>query len=210
MSFWLILQILLSLFLFVSVSIFWIRLLRSPQEDPRLSRGLRLLQSKIAVLEDLSDRTDRQSEQMLALMDKKGFEIHKKIELAELHIKNIESSMEKSRRVARLFEEKIPHEEIIRRRKMMEMFKAARMAHGGSSVEEISKQVELPGSEIEFIAKVNREQLIFSEELLPSWATGEKVEQEDLSQKLHSVLELSELEKPSLKDLGEQFRQVKT
>ncbi|MEN0058082.1 MAG: DUF2802 domain-containing protein, partial [Bdellovibrio sp.] len=60
MSFWLLIQVLVNLILFAGVIGVWIRLSRPAKDDPRLSKGLQLLQSKIAVLEDLSDRTETQ------------------------------------------------------------------------------------------------------------------------------------------------------
>ena len=44
----------------------WVKLFKRKQDDPRMSRGLQLLQSKIAVLEDLSDRTELQVKQLAA------------------------------------------------------------------------------------------------------------------------------------------------
>ena len=51
------------------------------------------------------------------------------------------------------------------------------MAHQGLEVDEIAAQVDLSRGEIEFIAKVNREQLMFCEDSLPEWANTD----EDLS-----------------------------
>ena len=53
--------------LFVGFLYVMVRLHRRPKDNPRLSRGLQLLQSKIAVLEDLSDRVDKQANDLTSL-----------------------------------------------------------------------------------------------------------------------------------------------
>lgn len=170
MSVWNYLQISLDVFFLVGIVVMWIRLNRPAKEDPRLSRGLQLLQSKISILEDLSDRTDNQVKQMLKLLEKKGAHVQEQILHAKETIGLIEQSMNKSMEVAEIFEDKIPHEEIIERQSSKKYIEAARLAHEGLSAEEISKQVDLDVAEIEFIAKVNKDRLMFSEDDLPKWA----------------------------------------
>lgn len=165
-----------GLVLGLAVAILWIKVHRPPKEDPRLSRGLQLLQNKIAVLEDLSDRTDRQVQQLIALLDERAKILQGKILQAQETIMKIEQSMSKSLDVAQIFQDKIPHEEIIERQNTAKYVRAAKLAHAGKSVEEIMMEVDLPRSEIEFIAKVNRDQLMFSEEHLPDWAKIEENE----------------------------------
>jgi hypothetical protein len=135
-----------------------------------LSRGLQLLQSKISVLEDLSDRTEVQVRQLNTLMEQKAKFIDEKIAAADKKIANIDHSIEKSLEVAEIFQDRIPHKEIIERQSLSNYVRAARMAHEGHSVEEIAKVIDLPVSEINFIAKVNRDRLLFAEEDLPPWA----------------------------------------
>lgn len=149
----------------------WMRLRRPPQDDPRLSRGLQLLQTKITVLEDLSDRTDAQVKQLSGLLDQKTRVVQNKIIEAEQQIVKIDHSMNKSLEVAEIFQDKIPHQEILERQRTVEYVKAARMAHSGLSVDEISRTVHLPREQIDLIAKFNREQLMFDESQLPEWAT---------------------------------------
>jgi len=97
------------------------------------------------------------------------------------------------------------------------------MAHQGASVEEIAQQVDLNLGEIEFIAKVNKNQLQFSEEDLPEWVRSEsdhigQTETLNLS-KLHSPAvavtpsiapqPLTKTEdRMTLSDLGDRFRQA--
>ncbi len=146
-----------------------LRLRRPPQDDPRLSRGLQLLQTKITVLEDLSDRTDAQVKQLSQLLEQKNRVLQNKILEAEQQILKIDHSMSKSMEVAEIFQDKIPHHEIAERQRTIEYVKAARMANSGLSVEEIAQSVHLPREQVELIAKFNREQLMFDEEQLPPW-----------------------------------------
>lgn len=170
MSVWVLLQIVLNVLLLLGVSIIWFRLKRPPKDDPRLSRGLQLLQSKITVLEDLSDRTDRQVSQLTSLLDQKTRLLQSKIFDAEAQIQKVQGSMDRSMEVAEIFQDKIPHDEIIERQNTVKYIRAARMAHSGASVEEIIEEVDLPREQVEFIAKVNKDKLMFDENKLPAWA----------------------------------------
>jgi hypothetical protein len=162
-----------SLALTLAVAILWIKSNRPAKEDPRLSRGLQLLQSKISVLEDLSDRTEKQVQQLMALLEERARILQGKILQAHETMAKIDQSMTKSLNVAKIFQDKIPHEEIIERQNSAKFVIAAKMAHQGKSVEEIMQEVDLPQAEVEFIAKVNRDELTFSEEHLPEWAKEE-------------------------------------
>lgn len=135
-----------------------------------MSKGLQLLSSKIAILEDLNDRTETQVQHMLTLLDQKSRELQSKIALAEQQVQAVRQSMDQSLEVAQIFQDKIPHTEIIERQNSMKYIKAARLAHAGYSVDQIAAQVDLPSGEIEFIAKVNRDSLSFREDELPAWA----------------------------------------
>lgn len=170
MSTWTLIQVVFDIFASLGIFIIVMRLSRAPKDDPRLSRGLQLLQSKISVLEDLSDRTEAQVNQLTALLEQKSREVQAKVQLAERHVHEIKVSMANSLEVAKIFQDRIPHQEIIERQNSIKYVQAARLAHQGLSVEEIANQVSLPKGEIEFIAKVNREQLMFNEEQLPAWA----------------------------------------
>ncbi len=170
MSTWVLAAIVLQIFTVLSVAILWIRQSRPAKEDPRLSRGLQLLQSKIAVLEDLSDRTENQVRQLTQILDERAKGLQTKILNAEEMVMKIEHSMRKSLDVAEIFQDKIPHEEIIGRNQTQRYVTAAKLAHDGLTVDEIVAQVGLPKSEVEFIAKVNRDELTFDPSLLPEWA----------------------------------------
>lgn len=169
-SFWLLAQIVVNLVFLAGLVILWIRLKRPPQDDPRLSRGLQLLQTKITILEDLADRTDNQVKQLTNLIDQKTRLLQNKMLDAEQQIVRIDHSMNKSMEVAEIFQDKIPHEEIMERKQKVEYVRAARMAHSGMSVEDIASSVSLPREQVELIAKFNREQLMFDVDRLPEWA----------------------------------------
>jgi hypothetical protein len=170
MSFIVFVQIFANVVFTAALFVAFARLRRPAKDDPRLSKGLQLLSSKIAVLEDLSDRTETQVQQMLLLLDQKSRELQSKIGLAEQQVSLVRQSMQQSLEVAQIFQDKIPHSEIIERQNSVKYIRAARMAHAGVSADEIAKEVDLPFGEIEFISKVNHENLSFREEELPSWA----------------------------------------
>jgi cell division septum initiation protein DivIVA len=167
---WTLIQIVFDIFFALGVFVIVMRLNRAPKDDPRLSRGLQLLQSKIAVLEDLSDRTDAQVQQLMSMIEQKSREVQAKIHQAEQTVNEIRVSTERSLDVAKIFQDKIPHQEIIERQNTIKYVTAARLAHQGVAVDEILNHVDLPKGEIEFIASVNRDRLMFNEDQLPDWA----------------------------------------
>jgi hypothetical protein len=137
-------------------------------EDPRLSRGLQLLSSKIAILQDLMDRSEVMSKQLSQLMDGKQQDIQERLEEAEVHLHRIKKATEKSQEVAKIFQEQIPHQEIMERQTTAKYLFAAKLSNQGLSFEEISKQVDIPRGELDLIVKVNRDRLLVEDE--PSWA----------------------------------------
>lgn len=201
-------------FMFAAIYVLWIRLHRAPADDPRLTKGLQLLQSKIAVLEDLSDRTETQVNQLTALMENKIREIQTKIIDADRMVNAIEMKIQKSMEVAKIFQDKIPHKEILDRQFTIKYVKAAKLAHQGLSCEEISRQVDLTLAEIELILKLNKEQLMFSENDLPEWISdqGETIpRQEDRSSQwidFEKAFEVPRVDQANLKRLGDQFKEA--
>jgi mannose/fructose/N-acetylgalactosamine-specific phosphotransferase system component IIB len=215
-SFWILLQVLVDVVLLAAAGALWIKLTRPAKDDPRLSRGLQLLQTKISVLEDLGDRTETQVSQLTALMEHKVKEIQQEILNADKQVQKIEASRAKSMEVAQIFQDRIPHQEIVERQNTVKYVKAARLAHQGMSVSEIAKQVDLSQGEIEFISKVNRDHLQFSEEHLPGWARGEGEQQPPVNEApapsepfTPQPLEKTE-DRVTLSALGDRFRQAIT
>ena len=177
---WIVVQIFLNLALIIGGCILWAKLSRPAKEDPRLSRGLQVLQGKISILEDLSNRTEVQVKQLTLLIDKKSQQLKDVIHKAEMLCARVEQERQKSIEVAEIFQDKIPHSEIIERQNRVKYVTAARMAHRGIPKKEIAEKVDIPESELDFIVKVNRDQLMFEEAKLPPWAqpkmdfTGDK------------------------------------
>ncbi len=211
-------QIILNVFLLLGVFILWVKLSKRPKDDPRLSRGLQLLQSKISVLEDLSDRTDVQVKQLMELLDGKAKQLQSKIFESEKQVQRIEQSMHKSLEVADIFQDKIPHEEIIERQTSVKYIQAAQLAHQGKSVDEVVKLVGLPKGEVEFIVKVNKDQLMFDNEKLPAWAqkkaqnikatSDDAYSVERVIGNIEGVFEPSGVDLGSLEKLGKDFRKA--
>lgn len=170
MSGWVLAQIILNIGFIAAALVCWARLNRPQKDDPRLSRGLQLLQSKIAILEDLSDRTDMQVKQLTHLIDQKGREVQEYVAQAQAQISKVETSIQKSIDVSQIIQDKIPHKEIVERQNTIKYVQAARLAHQGLSVDEIAAKIDIPRSELEFIVKVNKNKLMFSEKHLPDWA----------------------------------------
>ncbi len=227
MSFWFLLQVLVNLILVAGVVGLWFKLNRPAKDDPRLSRGLQLLQSKISVLEDLSDRTENQVQQLSHLLEQKARDVQSQIHQADRQIQNIDNSMNRSLEVAKIFQDKIPHQEIIERQNTVKYVKAARMAHQGATVEEICLAVDLSRGEVEFIAKVNRDQLQFSEQDLPEWAqtsnadssaqtqnnsaaslTSPSIQPMGAASTVAAPVHAKEVQDQALSQLGEQFRRA--
>lgn len=208
LSLWVLLQILVNLFFVAGFVFIWARLRREPSEDPRLSRGLQMVSSKIAILEDLSRQTDTQSQQIYALIEQKAKQLLEQIEKSDEQIAKIEFAQQKSLEVAQIFQDKIPHEEIRHREQTMKYIEVARMAHEGKTANEIHEEIGLSLGEIELIMKLNKDNFHLQEAMLPSW-TGEK--RSDLASQTTSErnqLAAHDKSEQALKTLGEKFRKV--
>jgi hypothetical protein len=223
----LLIQVLVDLLFVISLVALWIQFRRPKSEDPRLSAGLQELQSKIAVLEDLGDRTEKQVQQLMTILENKMIDVQKKIEQADSMQGKISKSMEKSLEVVKIFQDKIPHEEIQERQNTIKFVKAALLANQGKNIQEISEQVDLPYGELEFIVKVNKNELSFDEARLPNWIQSElngshfimpDVAIPENVQFLESPLHqpqsikanarLTSPDQEALQELGEKFRQA--
>lgn len=215
-------QVILDLLFVVALVILWIQFRRPKGVDPQLASGLQELQNKIAVLEDLGDRTEKQVQQLMTILENKLIDVQKKIDQADSMQGKISKSMEKSLEVVKIFQDKIPHEEIHERQNTIKFVKAALLANQGFNIEEISKQVDLPFGELEFIAKVNKNELSFDEKQLPEWIQSELKEskfeiKEDVEflesplwpvQQLKTSAGLTSANQDALQNLGEKFRQA--
>ncbi|MEM7646745.1 MAG: DUF2802 domain-containing protein, partial [Pseudomonadota bacterium] len=161
MSIWILIQVIVNIFLIVGVTISLIKAFKAREDDPRLTQGLRLLQSKISILEDLSDHTENQVKQLMTLLDKKLHEVRSTINQVNEHIGEVDKSIEKSQRMAEMIQNEIPHDKITEKRLENRYIQAAHLAHQGLSVDDIMAQVDLPRAEIELIAKVNKKSCVY-------------------------------------------------
>jgi len=166
MNLWFVLQLVLNFVLFSGVVFCLIKIQRDREEDIRINQGLRLLQSKIAVLEDLSDHTESQSRQIMSLMDKKLNEVRGVLQHVNQHIVDVDKAVEKSQKMAEKITKEIPHQEIVEQKITNKYVKAAKLAHQGMAVVDIVKHLGLPRNEVELIAKVNRKKCVFENEVL--------------------------------------------
>ncbi len=156
--------LLLSIFLFT-----WVAKNKSKVEDHRLTKGLQLLQNKISILQDLSDKSDEQVRKWVHLIEKKSVEVQNQLSLSDEKIIQIESALSKALDVSKIFYEQVPHAEIAERQKTSKYVQAAKLAHQGFTSDQISQKIDLSIAEIDMIIKMNRDHLQFSEENLPAW-----------------------------------------
>jgi hypothetical protein len=197
-----IVQVAFNILFFAGIALCFIKLKGRREEDPRLSYGLKLLQNKIAVLEDLSDKTELQVKQLVILLETKIRDLQAKVTAADTQMARIDHSMNKTMEVAHIFQEQVPHEQIMERKTTNKYINAARMAHQGLSFQEIQKQVDLPHAELDLIVKLNREQLMFSEDHLPAWVEKHPVEANE------NIFTPPQVDIASLEKLGQEFKQA--
>lgn len=138
-------------------------------EDQRLTKGLQLLQNKISILQDLSDKSDEHIRKWVHLIEQKSNEVQSQLTLADEKIIQIESALSKALDVSKIFYQQVPHSEIIDRQNTNKYVQAAKLANQGFTTDQIAQKVDLTTAEIEMIIKMNREKLQFSEENLPAW-----------------------------------------
>lgn len=166
---WLLLLTLLNVILLAGLSFTLFLKLKEKKEDQRLTKGLQLLQNKISILQDLSDKTDEQVHKLVHLVDQKAGEVRGHINEADHRIEQIEKALSKALDVSKIFSEQIPQQEMANRQKTSLYVQAAKLANQGFSPEQISQKIDLSPAEIEMIAKVNKDNLQFAEESLPDW-----------------------------------------
>lgn len=142
---------------------------KEKKEDQRITKGLQLLQSKISILEDLSDKTDEQVRKLIHTLDQKAIEVRQTLMNTEEQVQRIDDMIQQGLQFSQELKEHMPHDELHGRQKTALYVKAAKLAHQGSSLDEILNEVDLTPAEIQMIIKVNKENLQFSENHLPSW-----------------------------------------
>ena len=142
---------------------------KSRHEDQRLTKGLQLLQNKISILQDLSDKSDEQVRRWVHLIEQKSGDVQSKLMQSDEKIIQIESVLSKALDVSKIFYDQVPHAEIVERQKTSKYVQAAKYANQGFTADQISQKIDLNTAEIEMIIKMNKENLQFSEENLPAW-----------------------------------------
>jgi hypothetical protein len=202
MSAWNVLQIAVDFLFFAGIGLCIIKLRARREEDPRLSYGLKLLQNKIAVLEDLSDKTEVQVKQLVVLLERKMTELQQGVQGADAQLARIDQAMGKTLEVATIFQEQVPHQEILERKVANKYINAARLAHQGVPSDQIQQQIDLPQAELDLIVKLNKENLTFSEEHLPAWVEKHPLENNP------QLFEAPKVDMTALEKLGEDFRKA--
>lgn len=169
MNYWLLTLCMVNVLLVAYIGFTHLTQNKTKAEDHRLTKGLQLLQNKISILQDLSDKTDEQVRKWVHLIEQKAHEIQSHITQSDDKIIQIEEALSKALDVSKIFYEKVPHAEMAERQKTSKYVQAAKLANQGFSAEQISQKVDLSIAEIEMITKMNREELQFAEESLPAW-----------------------------------------
>jgi len=171
-NYWLLALSLLNVLLMAYVAFTHLSKNKNKTEDLRLTKGLQLLQNKISILQDLSDKTDEQVRKWVHLIEQKSQTVQGQLQRSDEKISQIESALSKALDVSKIFYEQVPHAEMVERQKTSKYVQAARLANQGFSAEQICQKVDLSIAEIEMIIKINRDELQFSEEQLPAWVQG--------------------------------------
>lgn len=169
MNYWLLALSMMNLLMLTLLLFGWLTKNKTRIEDQRLTKGLQLLQNKISILQDLSDKSDEQVHKWIHLIEQKSFEVQNQLTRSDEKIIQIETVLAKALDVTKAFAEQMPHETLAERQKTSRYAQAAKLAHQGYSAEQISEKVDLSVAEIEIIIKMNRNQLQFSEDDLPAW-----------------------------------------
>ncbi len=169
MNYWLLALSMMNLLMLTLLLFSWLTKNKTRIEDQRLTKGLQLLQNKISILQDLSDKSDEQVHKWIHLIEQKSFDVQNQLTRSDEKILQIEAVLAKALDVSKAFADQIPHETLAERQKTSRYAQAAKLAHQGYSAEQISQKVDLSVAEIEIIIKMNRNELQFSEDNLPAW-----------------------------------------
>ncbi len=187
MSIWILIQIVVNIFLVGGVSICLVRVFRNQEDDSRLTQGLRLLQSKISILEDLSDHTENQVKQLMTLLDKKLVDVRGTLQQVDAYMGEVDRSIEKGRKMAEEIQNEIAHDQIVEKKLENKYIQAAQLAHQGRTVDEIVQALNLPKAEVELITKINKKKCVYD------------TKQNNISEKLFS----QSLEMPKIQSSGQ-------
>ena len=174
---------------------------KSRQEDQRLTKGLQLLQNKISILQDLSDKSDEQVRRWVHLIEQKSGDVQSELMQSDEKIIQIESVLSKALDVSKIFYDQVPHAEIVERQKTSKYVQAAKYANQGFTADQISQKIDLNTAEIEMIIKMNRENLQFSEENLPAWIN-------QIAQITPQASDMNQTHKQEIQDFEQQLKKM--
>lgn len=169
MNYWLLTLTLLNVLLIAFIAFNQLSRNKTKLDDQRLTKGLQLLQNKISILQDLSDKTDEQVRRWVHIIEQKAHDVQGQLVKSDEKIIQIEAALSKALDVSKIFYEQVPHAEMAERQKTTKYVQAAKLANQGFTTDQISQKVDLSLAEIDMIIKMNRDQLQFSEEGLPAW-----------------------------------------
>jgi hypothetical protein len=178
-NYWLLSLSLLNILLIAYIAFNQLSKSKARIEDNRLTRGLQLLQNKISILQDLSDKTDEQVRNWVHVIETKSNAVQAQLVRSDEKIIQIESALSKALDVSKIFYEQVPANEVAERQKTSKYVQAAKLAHQGFSTDQIMQKVDLSAAEIEMITKMNRDNLQFAEEALPAWVSAEAATVDD-------------------------------
>lgn len=197
-NFWLLTLTLINLLLITFIIFNWFIRAKINQDDQRLTKGLQLLQNKISILQDLSDKSDEQVRRWVHLIEQKSTDVQSKLMQSDEKIEQIECVLSKALDVSKIFYDQVPHAEIVERQKTSKYVQAAKLANQGFTADQIAQKIELGGAEIDMIIKMNREKLQFSEENLPAWVQQINSNQDAISNEPQMTAHQQEIQDFSL------------
>jgi hypothetical protein len=191
-NYWLLSLSLLNILLIAFIAFNHLSKNKNKAEDQRLTKGLQLLQNKISILQDLSDKTDEQVRKWVHLIETKAQDVQGQLKKSDEKIIQIESALSKALDVSKIFYEQVPHAEMAERQKTGKYVQAAKLANQGFSTDQISQKIDLSTAEIEMIIKMNREELQFAEERLPAWVQAASSQNESAGRNENRTQEITE------------------
>ncbi len=185
MNIWLILITSLNILLLAGLVLSLFLKIKEKQEDQRITKGLQLLQNKLSILEDLSDKTDEQVRKLIHLLDQKAQEVRQTLNNADQKIHQLDA--------AQTMMTAQPQAATTHYTDKTSLYvQAAKLANQGFTAEQIAQQVDLSPAELNMIIKVNRDQLQFAANKLPQWLDKQAenknlTEDEDINQFAHAI-----------------------
>lgn len=163
LNIWLILITSLNILLLAGLVLSLFLKIKEKQEDQRITKGLQLLQNKLSILEDLSDKTDEQVRKLIHLLDQKAQEVRQTLNAADQKMNQMDQTT-LSMTTPQLQTQSTHYTD-----KTSLYVQAAKLANQGFTVDQITQQVDLSPAELNMIIKVNRDQLQFAPNKLPQW-----------------------------------------